>query len=105
VANPSDHYDPLADLGHAVDKMPIGALSTPPDKGQAGPAGVGRFDPTANTGTTTVEKLPLQSVSTPPDTGLRLPPGADNFDSLNLGDQPNIPRPAEKRFHTGGRNT
>ena len=103
MANPADHYDPLADLGHAVDKMPLAGLTTPPD-GRIGalPMNVDSFDPTANTGTTTVEKMPLATFRTPGDNGLRLPQGAENFDSLNLTPGPKHPLPPGRKFENAG---
>ena len=102
MANPADHFDPVADLGHAVDKMPLEPLRTPPDGRTPLPERVFTFDPTANTGTTTVEKFPLKTYSTPGDNGLRLPQGADNFDSLNLTPGPKHPLPPGRKFENAG---
>lgn len=91
MANPADHYDPTMFLDQGKNMLsPDATNTTPGDNHQPGPANVGRFDGTANTGTQTGEPLPLRTFATPGENTPRWPAGVDNFDPLNL--------PAPQRF-------
>jgi hypothetical protein len=104
MANPADHYDPTADLGHAVDKMPLQPLSTPPD-GRVGPlpAKVESFDPTANMSVGAQRgDLGIYPAQKQGENGLRLPAGAENFDPINLTPGPRPADAPKRKFENAG---